>query len=104
MSKVQNKYALISVSDKSNIEDIARSLVDLGYTILSTGGTAKYLTSMSIPNVSVSDFTEFEEILGGRVKLLFSGSAPIDKSVLDFMMAVFCVPFGEGYGLSESCA
>jgi len=70
MSKVQNKYALISVSDKSNIEDIARSLVDLGYTILSTGGTAKYLTSMSIPNVSVSDFTEFEEILGGRVKTL----------------------------------
>jgi phosphoribosylaminoimidazolecarboxamide formyltransferase/IMP cyclohydrolase len=70
MSKVQNKYALISVSDKSNIENIARSLVDLGYTILSTGGTAKYLTSMSIPNVSVSDFTEFEEILGGRVKTL----------------------------------
>ncbi|MEC8170323.1 MAG: hypothetical protein VX036_03770, partial [Pseudomonadota bacterium] len=70
MSKVQNKYALISVSDKSNIEDIARSLVDLGYTILSTGGTAKYLTSMSIPNVSVSDFTKFEEILGGSVKTL----------------------------------
>jgi len=70
MSKVQNKYALISVSDKSNIENIARSLVDLGYRILSTGGTAKYLTSMNIPNVSVSDFTEFEEILGGRVKTL----------------------------------
>ena len=70
MSKVQNKYALISVSDKSNIENIARSLVDLDYRILSTGGTAKYLTSMNIPNVSVSDFTEFEEILGGRVKTL----------------------------------
>ena len=42
MSKVQNKYALISVSDKSNIENISRSLVDLGYRILSTGGTAKY--------------------------------------------------------------
>ena len=80
MSKVQNKYALISVSDKSNIEDIARSLVDLGYTILSTGGTAKYLTSMSIPNVSVSDFTEFEEILGGRVKtcLLYTSPSPRD--------------------------
>ena len=70
MSKVQNKYALISVSDKSNIENISRSLVDLGYRILSTGGTAKYLTSMNIPNVSVSDFTKFEEILGGRVKTL----------------------------------
>ena len=70
MSKVQNKYALISVSDKPNIENIARSLVDLDYRILSTGGTAKYLTSMNIPNVSVSDFTEFEEILGGRVKTL----------------------------------
>ena len=70
MSKVQDKYALISVSDKSNIENIARSLVDLGYRILSTGGTAKYLTSMNIPNASVSDFTEFEEILGGRVKTL----------------------------------
>ena len=34
MSKVQNKYALISVSDKSNIENIARSLVDLDYRIL----------------------------------------------------------------------
>ena len=70
MTKPQKKYALISVSDKSNIEHIARNLVDLGYVILSTGGTAKYLSSMDVQNISISKFTNFEEILEGRVKTL----------------------------------
>ena len=70
MAKSQKKFALISVSDKSNIEHIARNLEDLGYVILSTGGTAKYLKSLGVQNKSVSKFTNFEEILEGRVKTL----------------------------------
>ena len=70
MSKIQKKYALISVSDKSNVEIIGADLLDLGYTILSTGGTAKYLSSKGVNNISISDYTNFEEILEGRVKTL----------------------------------
>ena len=63
--------ALISVSDKTNIIPLAKFLVDkLSYTILSSGGTAKYLIDAGIPVKRVSDFTGFPEILEGRVKTL----------------------------------
>ena len=70
MSDRERKIALISVSDKTNIEKIAKSLVNLNYLIISTGGTAKYLQKHGIKIIKVSDFTNFEEILGGRVKTL----------------------------------
>ena len=70
MSDRERKIALISVSDKTNIEKIAKSLVNLNYLIISTGGTAKYLQKHGVKIISVSDFTNFEEILGGRVKTL----------------------------------
>ena len=70
MTESGNKIAIISVSDKTNIEKIAKKLVGCGYIILSTGGTAKYLNKHKISNVSISDFTKFDEILGGRVKTL----------------------------------
>ena len=70
MSDREKKIALISVSDKTNIEKIAKSLVNLNYLIISTGGTAKYLQKHGIKIIKVSDFTNFEEILGGRVKTL----------------------------------
>ena len=69
-SKVNKKFAIISVSDKSNIEQIAKKLVENNYHILSTGGTAKYLTTKNISNTSISSFTNFDEILEGRVKTL----------------------------------
>lgn len=62
--------ALISVSDKTGLVELARGLHALGVEILSTGGTAKALTAAGIPVVSVSDFTGSPEILDGRVKTL----------------------------------
>jgi len=62
--------ALISVTDKSGIQDFARTLADFGVEILSTGGTAKALAQASVPVREVSDFTGFPEMLDGRVKTL----------------------------------
>lgn len=65
-----NKIALISVSDKTKIDLLASQLVKNGYTIISTGGTAKYLEDKGIDIIPISKFTQFEEILEGRVKTL----------------------------------
>ena len=64
------KIALISVSDKTGIDSIASELSKMGYDIISTGGTAKYLISKGIKIIPISEFTKFEEILEGRVKTL----------------------------------
>jgi len=62
--------ALISVSDKTGIADLARNLHTLGVEILSTGGTAQLLAGAGVPVVEVSDFTGFPEMMDGRVKTL----------------------------------
>ena len=62
--------ALISVSDKTGLADFARSLVELGVEIVSTGGTAALLKKENIPHVEISAFTGFPEMLDGRVKTL----------------------------------
>lgn len=62
--------ALLSVSDKTGVVDLARGLSDLGVEILSTGGTAQALTKAGVPTLEVSEFTGSPEILGGRVKTL----------------------------------
>ena len=64
------KTALLSVSDKTGICELAKSLHDLGVKILSTGGTAKLIQDANIPVTYVSDVTGFPEIMGGRVKTL----------------------------------
>jgi len=64
------KRALISVSDKNGIADLARSLQSRDVEILSTGGTAALLRDEGIPVTDVSEVTEFPEIMGGRVKTL----------------------------------
>jgi len=64
------KIALISVSDKKDIDILASKLIKNDYTILSTGGTAKHLISKGIDIIPISEFTNFDEILGGRVKTL----------------------------------
>ena len=63
-------YALLSVSDKTGIVDFARSLVDFGYTIISSGGTHAVIQAEGIPVTKVSDYTGSPEILNGRVKTL----------------------------------
>ena len=64
------KRALISVSDKAGVVDFARGLVDLGYEVVSTGGTAKALEEAGVPVTGVSRITGFPECLDGRVKTL----------------------------------
>jgi len=67
---VKVKRALISVSDKTGLEGLVRTLHSLGVEILSTGGTAKAISSAGIPVVEVSDYTGFPEMMNGRVKTL----------------------------------
>jgi len=64
------RRALISVSDKSGLLELATALRRHGVEILSTGGTAKSLAAAGIPVVQVSDYTGQPEILEGRVKTL----------------------------------
>ena len=62
--------ALISVSDKRGIVDFARQLVELGWDIVSTGGTADALKREAIPVIPIEQVTGFPEIMDGRVKTL----------------------------------
>ncbi|MBU2492567.1 MAG: bifunctional phosphoribosylaminoimidazolecarboxamide formyltransferase/IMP cyclohydrolase [Bacteroidetes bacterium] len=64
------KFALISVSDKTNIVEFAKEISGLNYEILATGNTAKLLKENNISCTEVADFTKFPEIFSGRVKTL----------------------------------
>ena len=64
------KQALISVSDKAGVVDFAKALAQLGYRLLSTGGTAKLLAEQGLAVTEVAAYTGFPEILDGRVKTL----------------------------------
>lgn len=64
------KRALLSVSDKTGIVEFAKELNELGFEIVSTGGTAKAVADAGIPCTQVSDITGFPECLDGRVKTL----------------------------------
>ena len=63
-------YALLSVSNKEGIIPLADALVEQGYQLLSSGGTAKVLIEEGIPVTKVSEYTGSPEILSGRVKTL----------------------------------
>ena len=69
-SPIQVKRALRSVFDKTNVVELAQALNSLGIEILSTGGTAKALRSANVPVSDVSDYTQFPEIMDGRVKTI----------------------------------
>lgn len=64
------KKAILSVSDKTGIEDFAKALVEQGFALFSTGGTLRAIEAAGIPVASVSDLTHFDEIMDGRVKTL----------------------------------
>jgi phosphoribosylaminoimidazolecarboxamide formyltransferase/IMP cyclohydrolase len=68
MTKIER--ALISVSDKGGLLDLAKTVEALGAEILSTGGTAKALTQGGVTVREVADYTGSPEILAGRVKTL----------------------------------
>jgi len=64
------RRVLISVSDKTGLAEFARNLVQLGFEVVSTGGTRTFLAGNGIPVIDVSDYTGFPEIMDGRVKTL----------------------------------
>ncbi len=84
------KRALISVTDKTGIVEFARTLHKQGIEILSTGGTKEILQKHSIPVREVAEYTDFPEIMGGRVKTLHPkihggilGRRDQDRNVMD---------------------
>ncbi len=64
------RRALISVSDKTGIIELAQQLVSTGVELLSTGGTAKLIAEAQIAVTEISDYTGFPEMMAGRVKTL----------------------------------
>ncbi|HEX7151279.1 MAG TPA: bifunctional phosphoribosylaminoimidazolecarboxamide formyltransferase/IMP cyclohydrolase [Thermoanaerobaculia bacterium] len=67
---MQIERAILSVSDKTGIIELAQYLTSKGVEILSTGGTAKHLTDAGIPVTAIAQWSGAPEILGGRVKTL----------------------------------
>lgn len=70
MTQIPIKRALVSVYDKTGLEDLARGLHEAGAEIVSTGSTAKRIEALGIPVTRVEDVTGFPETLDGRVKTL----------------------------------
>jgi phosphoribosylaminoimidazolecarboxamide formyltransferase / IMP cyclohydrolase len=68
--EVRVRRALLSVSDKHGVVELARGLAELGVEIVSTGGTARELAGAGVTVRSIEDFTGFPEIMDGRVKTL----------------------------------
>ena len=66
----EHRTALVSVSDKTGVVELAQALVDRGWRIVSTGGTAAALSEAEIPVRSIGELTGFPEMLAGRVKTL----------------------------------
>lgn len=64
------RRALLSVSDKTGLVELAKALADRGVELVASGGTRKAIADASIPVIEVSDYTGQAEILGGRVKTL----------------------------------
>ena len=67
---IKVKRALVSVYDKTGIEDLGRALVEDGVELVSSGGTATALAAAGLPVTKVADVTGAPEMLGGRVKTL----------------------------------
>ncbi|MCP4292343.1 MAG: bifunctional phosphoribosylaminoimidazolecarboxamide formyltransferase/IMP cyclohydrolase [bacterium] len=66
----QGRKALLSVTDKTRLEDVAQGLLDQGYQLIASGGTASYLRDKGFSVTGVSELTGYPEIFGGRVKTL----------------------------------
>jgi phosphoribosylaminoimidazolecarboxamide formyltransferase/IMP cyclohydrolase len=89
--------ALFSLYDKSGIVDFARGLVDLGWELMASGGTARVLREAGFPVTDVADYTGSPEILDGRVKTLhpsvagglLARSIPSDAEDLNRIQATY---------------
>ena len=70
LDRIAIKRALVSVYDKSGLEELVRALHDAGVELVSTGGSAKLIADLGVPVTKVEDLTGFPECLDGRVKTL----------------------------------
>ena len=70
MNRPVSRRALVSVSDKSALGPFVKSLVELGFEIVSTGGTRRFLEDENIPVIDVAAYTGFPEMMDGRLKTL----------------------------------
>ena len=70
MTRIAVRRALVSVYDKTGLDDLARGLHASGVEIVSTGSTAARIAELGVPVIPVDSVTGFPEILGGRVKTL----------------------------------
>jgi phosphoribosylaminoimidazolecarboxamide formyltransferase/IMP cyclohydrolase len=85
------KRALLSVSDKTGVVGFSQSLIELGYELLSTGGTAKALRDAGLPVLDVASVTGFAEMMDGRVKTLhpaIHGGLLARRDLPEHMMAI----------------
>jgi len=64
------RRALLSVTDKTGVVEFARGLAELGFSLLSTGGTRRVLADEGVPAAEVADYTGFPEMMDGRLKTL----------------------------------
>jgi len=69
-NRIPIRRALVSVYDKTGLEELVRGLHDAGVTLVSTGGSAKLIEGLGLPVTKVEDLTGFPECLDGRVKTL----------------------------------
>ena len=69
-NNIKIKRALISVFDKTGLPELGKELDNIGIEILSTGGSAKTLRDNKVAVMDVSDYTNFPEIMDGRVKTI----------------------------------
>jgi phosphoribosylaminoimidazolecarboxamide formyltransferase / IMP cyclohydrolase len=70
LTKIEIRRALVSVYDKTGLDELARGLHEAGVEIVSTGSTAARIRDLGVPVTPVDEVTGFPEILGGRVKTL----------------------------------
>ena len=70
MSRIPIRRALVSVYDKTGLEDLARALHAAGVELVSTGGSASLIEGLGLPVTKVEGLTGFPECLDGRVKTL----------------------------------
>jgi len=91
-------FALLSVSDKTGIVELASELVELRIRIFSTGGTSRTLRDAKLPVTEVSQYTGFPEIMDGRVKTLhpkiYGGILGRERIDDDAMQEYGIIPIG----------
>lgn len=110
---MSSRYALLSVSDKTGLTELAQALLAANYQLLATGGTARHLQQAGLAVTETSELTGFEQLLDGRVKslhpTLFAGilaregqdSLPEDAPIID-VVVVNLYPFEAELSASET--